>query len=145
MVTRATSTEDKISAKGKILTGSDYWNNEGPGPRIMAADSLDSEDVINGQGEDLGKIEHIMIDVPTGRVAYAVLSFGGILGMGNKLFAIPWGALKLDTDRKCFVLDVPKERLEQAEGFDKDHWPSMADERWATEIHRYYSARPYWE
>ena len=86
-----------------------------------------------------------MIDVRTGRVAYAVLSFGGILGMGEKLFAIPWSALTLDADQKCFVLDVPKERLEQAPGFDKDHWPSMADENWASQIYAFYNQSPYWQ
>ncbi len=65
--------------------------------------------------------------------------------IGDKLFAIPWSALRLDTDAKCCVLDVPNEHLEQASGFDKDRWPSMADRQWAEEIHGYYGARPYWE
>ena len=87
----------------------------------------------------------IMLDVERGRIAYAVLSVGGFLGLGDKLFAVPWSALKLDTDRSCFVLNVDKERLENAPGFDKDRWPSMADEQWATEIHSYYGSRPYWQ
>ena len=62
----------------------------------------------NSTGEDLGKVDEIMIDIPSGRVAYAVLSFGGILRMGNKLFAVPWSALKVDEDEKCFILDVNK-------------------------------------
>jgi sporulation protein YlmC with PRC-barrel domain len=120
-------------------------DRSGPGPDVMAADTLQGDDVINTQSEKLGSIEDIMIDVRTGRVAYAVLSFGGILGLGEKLFAIPWGALTLDADRKCFVLDVPKERLEQAPGFDKDHWPSMADEGWASQIYAFYNQPPYWQ
>jgi hypothetical protein len=111
----------------------------------MAADTLEGDDVVSAQGEDLGNIKSIMIDVPSGRVAYAVLSSGGFLGIGDKLFAIPWNALTLDADNKCFVLNVDKERLKNAPGFDKDHWPSMADQRWATEVHSYYQARPYWE
>ena len=118
---------------------------EGPGPYVMAADTLEGDDVVNAQGEDLGNIKSIMIDVPSGRVAYAVLSSGGFLGIGDKLFAIPWNALTLDADNKCFVLNVDKERLKNAPGFDKDHWPSMADQRWATEVHSYYQTRPYWE
>lgn len=102
-------------------------DHSGPGPDVMAAETLQGDDVINHQGEKLGSIEDIMLDVTSGKVAYAVLSFGGILGMGDKLFAIPWGALTLDADRKCFVLDVPKDRLQNAPGFDKDHWPAMAD------------------
>lgn len=117
----------------------------GPGPRIMSADTLEGDKVRNSADEDLGSIEHIMLDVPNGRVAYAVLSFGGFLGMGDKLFAVPWRALTLDTENKCFVLDASKERLEKAPGFDKDHWPSMADESWARGVHEYYKASPYWE
>jgi len=111
----------------------------------MAADTLEGDDVVNAQGEHLGVIKSIMIDVPSGRVAYAVLSSGGFLGIGDKLFAIPWNALTLDADNKCFVLNIDKERLKNAPGFDKDHWPSMADQRWATEVHSYYQTRPYWE
>jgi len=121
------------------------WSNGGPGPRIMAADTLEGDKVFNNAGDELGEITNIMIDVPNGRVAYAVLSFGGFLGMGNKLFAVPWDVLQLDTESKCFVLDVDREKLEAAPGFDKDHWPSMADQRWATDIHSYYGSRPYWE
>ena len=118
---------------------------EGPGPYVMAADTLEGDDVVNAQGEKLGDIKSIMIDVPSGRVAYAVLSSGGFLGIGDKLFAIPWSALTLDADNKCFILNIDKERLKNAPGFDKDHWPSMADQRWATEVHSYYQRRPYWE
>jgi len=122
-----------------------YWDNDGPGPRIMAADTLEGDKVVNEVGEDLGEVKDIMIDVPSGRVAYAVLSFGGILGMGNKLFAIPWQALQLDPENHRFILNADKEQLKDAPGFDKDHWPSMADQRWASEIHSYYGSRPYWE
>jgi hypothetical protein len=65
--------------------------------------------------------------------------------MGDRLFAIPWAALTLDTDNKCFILDVSKDRLEQAPGFDKDHWPSLADQSWGANVHKYYVTRPYWE
>ena len=117
----------------------------GPGPQIMAADTLEGDDVVNRQNEDLGKIKDIMIDVRSGKVAYAVLSSGGFMGLGDKLFAIPWSALTLDADRKCFVLDVDQERLKNAPGFDKDHWPSMADPTWASEVHSYYGQRNYWQ
>jgi hypothetical protein len=74
---------------------------------------------------------------------WAVLSYGGFLGMGNKLFAVPWKALTLDTANKRFVLDVAQERLESAPGFDKDQWPDMADTTWAKEVHDYYGVTPY--
>jgi sporulation protein YlmC with PRC-barrel domain len=123
----------------------DLDDGEGPGPQIMAAGTLTGEEVVNSDGVTLGSIDSIMLDVPSGKIAYAVLSFGGFLGMGNKLFAIPWQALQLDTDNKCFILNVDKETLDGAPGFDKDHWPSMADQQWAKEVHSYYGSRPYWE
>ena len=111
----------------------------------MAANTLEGNSVVNALGEDLGHIEHIMLDVRRGQIAYAVLSCGGGSGMGDKLFAVPWSALILDTDRECFVLDIRKERLQNAPGFDPNHWPSMADPAWQSEINRYYGARSYWE
>lgn len=114
-------------------------------PTVLAADTLAGDKVVNLKNENLGTIEHLMIDLATGRVAYAVLSFGGFLGMGDKLFAIPWGALALDTVEKCFVLNADKELLEKAPGFDKDHWPDMADRTWGTGIYSYYGAKPYWD
>jgi sporulation protein YlmC with PRC-barrel domain len=150
---RTTQTGESLGAENPMAagdpdaryrTGNDYWSNEGPGPQVMAADTLQGDEVRNDAGENLGEITDIMIDVPTGRVAYAVMSVGGVLGMGSKLFAIPWSALRLDTENKCFRMNVAKERFEQAPGFDKDHWPTMADQRWAEDVHSFYGARPYW-
>jgi len=115
----------------------------GPGPEIMGADTLIGNDVYNQKDESLGDIKEIMLDMRTGKVGYAVLSFGGFLGMGGKLFAVPWNALKLDTEKKRFVLNVAKDRLKDAPGFDKDHWPDMADQSWAKKIHSYYGTKPY--
>lgn len=124
----------------------DYWDTkQGPGPRLMGASTLTGEDVRNFKDEKLGDIKEIMIDVPTGRVAYAVLSVGGLLGLGDKLFAIPWSALELDTENKCFRIEAEKELFKNAPGFDKDAWPTMADETWARGVHVYYGAVPYWE
>ena len=117
----------------------------GPGRQVLSASTITGDEVRNPEGEDLGKIEDIMLDMTTGKISYAVLSFGGVLGMGDKLFAIPWSALELDADNKCFVLDIEKDKLEKAPGFDKNNWPSMADNQWATHIHSYYGTRPYWE
>ena len=114
-------------------------------PTVLAADTLTGDKVVNRQKEDLGKIEHLMIDLETGRIAYAVLSFGGFLGMGDKLFAIPWSALALDTVEKRFILNVDKELLKSAPGFDKDQWPNMADLGWGAKVFTYYGAKPYWD
>jgi len=106
---------------------------------------LAGDSVRNAAGEDLGKIDEIMIDIPSGRVAYAVLSFGGFLGMGDKLFAVPWSALKVDEDEQCFILNVDKRTIEQAPGFDKNNWPDMSDISWGRQMFSYYRVRPYWE
>ena len=113
-------------------------HSDGPGPTLMGADTLNGNDVYNADGEDLGDIKEFMIEMSTGKIAYAVLSYGGVLGMGDKLFAVPWGALKLDTANKRFTLNIPKASLSVAPGFDKDHWPSMADETWASGVHKFY-------
>ena len=115
----------------------------GPGPEMMGANTLIGNDVYNHNAEDLGDIKEIMLDLRNGTVAYAVLSFGGFLGMREKLFAVPWQALTLDTQHKRFVLNVEKERLQNAPGFDKDKWPNMADQSWANEIHSYYGTKSY--
>jgi sporulation protein YlmC with PRC-barrel domain len=114
-------------------------------PNVLAADTLTGDKVVNHQKEDLGKIEHLMIDLTNGRIAYAVLSFGGFLGMGDKLFAIPWSALKVDTVEKQFILNLDKEVLKSAPGFDKDQWPNMADLNWANGVFKFYGTKPYWD
>ena len=114
----------------------------GPGPALMGADTLIGDSVVNAADQDLGDIKEIMLDMQTGQVAYAVLSFGGFLGMGDKLFAVPWQALHLDTVNKRFVLDIDKDRMQNAPGFDKDAWPDMADARWAQHIHSFYGTDP---
>jgi sporulation protein YlmC with PRC-barrel domain len=106
---------------------------------IIAAATLMGNKVHNAAGENLGKIEEIMIDVDGGRVAYAVLSFGGFLGIGDKLFAVPWDALALAPSGKEFILDVGKEVLDNAPGFDRNNWPNMADESWHTQIHSHWT------
>jgi len=126
--------------KSHVKTGPDM--RHGPGPELMGAETLVGSDVYNPRGEDLGDIKEIMLDMRTGQVAYAVLSFGGFLGLGGKLFAVPWAALTLDTDNKRFSLDVTKDRLAGAPGFDKDKWPNMADAEWAKGIHAYYGTKP---
>ena len=114
-------------------------------PNVLSSSKICSDHVKNAAGENLGKIEDLMIDLHSGRIAYAVLSFGGFLKMGNKLFAIPWEALKLDTVKKEFILHIDKSRLEKATGFDKDNWPNMADPSFGSTLYRHYGFKPYWE
>ena len=123
-----TLTGSTPSQEGARIVGTAHVDDySGPGPEVMAASSFEGETVVNQQGETLGEIEEIMLDVRRGCIAYAVLAVGGLLGIGEKYFAIPWKALTLDTDRKCLVLDADKDRLKNAPGFDKEHWPHVAE------------------
>jgi hypothetical protein len=113
--------------------------------RVLSASTLAGDRVRNPAGEDLGAIEEIMLDIPSGRIAYAVLSFGGFLGIGSKLFAVPWSAMQIDEGEHQFVLIVDRATLENAPGFDKDNWPDMADPAFGKAIHNHYGATPYWQ
>jgi sporulation protein YlmC with PRC-barrel domain len=116
------------------------------GTNLPRASKLIGTDVENGQGEDLGKIEDVVLDPQDGRVAYAVLSFGGFLGLGEKYFAVPWSALTAKAgEDDTLILNVDKEKLQNAPGFNKSNWPNMADRTWGKEIHSYYGVPPYWE
>jgi sporulation protein YlmC with PRC-barrel domain len=97
------------------------------------------------QGEDLGKIEEIMIDMELGRVVYAVLSFGGFLGIGNKWVPVPWDALALHPDQKEIVLNIEKEKIQKAPNFEPATLPDLANRQWGAVIHTYYGYPPYWE
>lgn len=113
--------------------------------RTMSATSLVGDRVRNLEGEDLGKLEEIMIDIDSGRIAYAVLSFGGLLGLANKLFAVPWQALQLAQEKKTFYLDIDQELLEDAPGFDRDHWPDPENEpEFMLMVHEFYGYFPDW-
>lgn len=113
--------------------------------RLQSADSLTNTSVTNPQGENLGQIKAIMLDVETGRIAYAVLDFGGFLGIGSKHFALPWRGFTFNMARGEIILDISKEKLENAEGFDSDQWPDLADPEFANRTYDYYGHERYWE
>lgn len=112
--------------------------------RIQKASDLIGKPVQNAYGEQLGEVQDLAIDAERGRVVYGVLSFGGFLGLGDKWFAIPIGALILPDHAKFFVLQVEKDRLTKAPGFAKDSWPILGDDTWGTGIHEFYGHRPFW-
>ena len=107
-----------VSNTGARVVGKGAATAAGPGPDVMASATLDGNKVLTTDGETAGKVKDIMLDVRSGRIAYVVMSSGGFLGIGDKLFAIPWSALTLDTDRACFVLNVDVQRIKDAPGFD---------------------------
>ncbi|NHA14640.1 PRC-barrel domain containing protein [Thioalkalivibrio sp. XN279] len=104
----------------------------------MSATTITGDDVFNLKDEKLGTIEDIMLDMENGKIRYAVLSSGGFLGMGDRLFAIPWSAMKIDALHKRFTLDVDIERLKAAPGFNKEAWPSWSDPSWSASVDAYY-------
>jgi sporulation protein YlmC with PRC-barrel domain len=114
-------------------------------PVVLSASTLIGDPVRNPEGEDLGKLEEIMLDLNDSRVSYGVVSFGGVLGMGSKLFAIPWSLLKVDTDQKCVVVEVERGVLESAPGFEKDDWPQITSLEWINNIYTHFNLPAYWE
>jgi sporulation protein YlmC with PRC-barrel domain len=113
-------------------------------PRMLRASTIIGDRVRNLKGDDLGTIDELVIDIRAGRIAYAVLSYGGFLGMGDKLFAIPWEALMRRSDERRFVLDIDEETLKNAPGFDREHWPTSVDANWLSSVYTHYGYTPYW-
>jgi sporulation protein YlmC with PRC-barrel domain len=112
---------------------------------FMLASDVKGHKVVNKNAEDLGKIDDYMLDLETGRIAYAVLSFGGWFGVGNKLFAVPWSAftVQLFENDLRIVLNVDKEILKKAEGFDKSQLPLSYSQ--LSSVYTYYGYKPYWQ
>ena len=109
--------------------------------RLLSTSSLQNTTVVNTGGTELGSVTDLMIDPVNGTVEYAVLDFGGFLGIGDKLFAVPLQAFDIDRTNERFVLNVTKERLENAPGFDKNDWPSTADATFTEGVYDYYGQR----
>ena len=105
---------------------------------ILSSTSITGTNVTNQKGESLGEIKDLMIDTESGSVNYAVLSFGGFLGLGDKYFAIPFEAFSVNTATEKFVLNVNKDRLENAPGFDKDNWPKTNDHTYWNNLYDHY-------
>ena len=112
---------------------------------LLSASSVTGNKVKNSSGDTFGTVHDIMLDCSTGKIAYIVMSAGGFLGIGEKLFAVPISALAIDRDNKCFRTQLSKETFEKAEGFDKDQWPDMANQSWEEKNHSRFGAQPYWK
>jgi sporulation protein YlmC with PRC-barrel domain len=126
-----------------------------PATSILKMSQVIGKTVENAQGNNLGEINDVVIDPSDGSVVYAVLEAGGFLGLGEKFFAIPWRAFQTvadndkDKDDKGeidkLILNVDKDRMQNAPGFDKDNWPNMADAEWGQTVHSYYKQDDYWK
>jgi sporulation protein YlmC with PRC-barrel domain len=122
-----------------------YSADKAPKDKILVAKAfrtskLTGLNVRNAQGEKLGIVNDLVVDVQTGKVNYIALSVGGVLGVGDKLFAVPFSEVKFDhgQDEMFFVLDMSMEKLEAAPGFDQNNWPDFADPHWSDRIDKYY-------
>jgi sporulation protein YlmC with PRC-barrel domain len=113
-------------------------------PKIVAASAFEGRPVVNTHGEDIGTVAHVMMDARSGRATYVVISRRGLLGAGIRLHAVPWIALMFDAINTRFVLNINPELMEEAPGFDNEHWPVMTSPSWQAKIHGYYKQRDYW-
>jgi len=112
-------------------------------PRLQKASTIVGLNVQNAQNKDLGEIQEIVLDAGDSRIAYAVLAFGGVLGMGEDYFAIPWSAFQMKADGSAAILNIDEQTLKNSKGFNKDNWPDMGDPKWAQEAHRQYGQELY--
>lgn len=103
---------------------------------IVRTEDVIGKEVKSPNLESLGEVEEIVLDKTTGQTRYVVLSFGGFLGFGEDYFAFPWKSISYNKAEECFILNVDKSKLKQEYGFDKDHWPDMAN--WPNTIDSYY-------
>ena len=118
-------------------TGENHAGKHANNPvRVLTARSIIGDKVINLTGEDLGRIEDIMLNIDDGRIEYVIIAFGGFLGYSQKYFAVPVTALKVDTKNHAFILDQNRSDFENNPGFDKSHWP---DANFHAESTRNYS------
>ncbi|TAL64013.1 MAG: PRC-barrel domain containing protein [Legionella sp.] len=107
--------------------------------KIVKSSEVTGVDVKNLAGDNLGNINEVVIDKAQGNVSYLVLDFGGVLGFGNKFFAIPWHMFSYNEEKDCFILNLDKEMLKNAPGFDKDNWPNFTSPNTATSIEQFYT------
>ena len=105
---------------------------------MIASDRVEGTAVYNGEGERLGTIERFMVDKVSGQVEYAVLSFGGLFGMGNKHYPLPWQTLTYDTDKGGYVVNLGKEQLEGAPSYDEEGGEPEFDRDYNARVYQYY-------
>ena len=107
--------------------------------RLKPCGTLPGDPVVNREGVELGVLEHVMLDVQGGRIAYAVVARGGVLGIGERLYAVPWQLVRRDAASCCFVVDIAPEALDAAPSFERRQWPVM-DSDWSERVHAHFGA-----
>ena len=111
---------------------------------LISSEKVEGTNVYNGVGDTLGSIHALMIDKASGQVVYAIMSFGGFLGMGNQYHPLPWPVLKYDTNMGGYVVNLDKQQLEGAPAYDAGREPNWRDRTYENKIHDYYGVGPYW-
>jgi sporulation protein YlmC with PRC-barrel domain len=112
-----------------------------PNHQLISSEDVEGTDVYGVDGKKVGEIDHLMIDKVSGRVTYAVISFGGFLGLGHSHYPVPWTALKYDPKLGGYITGITEEKLKDAPTFSDDAW---SDRNWEAQVHRHYNAPPYW-
>jgi hypothetical protein len=113
-----------------------------PNHTLISSEDVEGTNVYDPAGTKIGDIDHLMIDKVSGRVTYAVMSFGGFLGLGHSHYPIPWGALKYDTNLGGYVTGITERQLKDSPAFSDD---SYSDRNWETAVHQHYGTPFYWE
>jgi sporulation protein YlmC with PRC-barrel domain len=112
-----------------------------PNFNLISSENVEGMNVYDSTGNKIGSVDHLMIDKVSGNVRYAVLSFGGVLGLGHSYYPLPWNAIKYDTNSEGFVTNVTADQLKDAPEFSDDSW---TDREWETRWHQHFRAEPYW-
>ncbi len=133
-----------LMAAAAIAGSANAADSSVPKPSYYRVSTIESLKVYNRSNENLGKIKDVVVDAQTGKIRYAVLDFGGFLGIGSKWFAVPWHAFQCENrdNEEYLVLDVSKDRLRNAPGFDSNHWPNMADPAFSRDVEKFYGPEP---
>ena len=112
-----------------------------PNHQLISSEDVEGTEVYDQSGKNIGEVDHLMLDKTSGRAAYAVISFGGFMGLGHSHYPVPWGALKYDTSLGEFRTTISEQQLRDAPEFSDDSW---GDRSWETRTHQHYNAQTYW-
>lgn len=112
--------------------------------RLISSENVQGTDVYNTQGEKLGAVDCVMIDKQKGNIAYAVMSFGGFLGMGEKRHPLPWSSLLYDRNKDAYIVRLSKDQLESAPNLERGKYDRLGEREYDESVYAHYRANPYW-
>jgi hypothetical protein len=114
-------------------------------PRFIPTSKLERYDLVNEKGQDLGQVQNFVVDMVTGRIAFVIVAFGGMLGISDRWFAMPWEIMTWSPDKNKFVMDMPTKVLETAPGMHKEKWVEDINADWLAKCYLHYGLAPYWD